>query len=117
MTDTAPTDAEIRRSVVELLGRKPRHAVFVSELSMALQRRHGAQKQDIERAVSDLESQWAVMVRDNYCADPHVDGADLRVIGLVERDRGDEGQLEAIRQVEATWQEWLTEYMANHRCS
>jgi hypothetical protein len=25
--------------------------------------------------------------------------------------------MQAIREVEATWHEWLAEYMANHRCS
>ena len=39
------------------------------------------------------------------------------LVALAEPGARDDGQLQAIREVEATWHAWLTEYMGNHRCS
>ncbi|MGH7852229.1 MAG: hypothetical protein ACREP3_02235 [Candidatus Binatia bacterium] len=66
--------------------------------------------------LAELESAGAVMVRDHFCADPHLAGVDLRVVTLVESSEGEDPQLGAIQRVDETWNKWLSEYLANHRC-
>jgi hypothetical protein len=56
------------------------------------------------------------MVRDHYCADPHLEGVDLRVVALVEPSAGEDAQWRSIRAIEDTWNEWLATYLAQHRC-
>jgi hypothetical protein len=110
-------DSEIRKTVLACLRQRERRALFVTELATALRKAHGVSASGVERALAVLESDWSVVIRDHYCADPHVVGADLRIVALVEPDAGDDGQMQAIHEVEATWHEWLAEYMANHRCT
>ncbi len=71
---------------------------------------------EADRALAELEAEGAVMTRDNFCADPHLAGADLRVVALIESRDGDDAQLSAIRAVDEAWNKWLSEYLANHRC-
>jgi hypothetical protein len=115
--DVDQRDSEIRKIVLACLHQRERRALFVTELSMALRKAHGISISDIERTLAALEADWSVVIRDHYCADPHVVGTDLRIVALVAPRAGDDGQMQAIREVEATWHEWLTEYMANHRCA
>ena len=110
-------DSESSTTVLASLRYRERKALFVTELSTVLRQAHGVSARDVERAFATLEADWSVVIRDHYCADPHVVGADLRIVALVEPHTGDDGQMQAIRAVEATWHEWLAEYMANHRCS
>jgi hypothetical protein len=110
-------DSEIRQTVLACLRQQERKALFVTELATALRKAHGISASDVERVLAALEADWSVVIRDHYCADPHVVGTDLRIVALVEPGAGDDGQMQAIREVEATWHEWLAEYMANHRCS
>ena len=56
------------------------------------------------------------MIRDNFCADPHLTGVDLRVVALVESVDGGDPQMSAIRLIDEAWNKWLSEYLANHRC-
>ena len=70
----------------------------------------------IDHALAELESEGAVMVRDHFCADPHLASVDLRVITVVESREGEDPQLGAIRRIDETWNKWLNEYLANHRC-
>lgn len=117
ITDVAQRDSETRKHVLELLRKRERKALFVTELSAALRQAHIANASDIERALAALAEDWVVVIRDHYCADPHLEGADLRVVALVDPSPGEDAQLQAIRDIEAAWHEWLAEYMANHRCS
>jgi len=115
--DVGQRDSEIRQNMLACLRQRERRALFVTELATALRKAHGVSASDVERALATLEADWSVVIRDHYCADPHVVGTDLRIVGLVEPRAGDDGQMQAIREFEATWHEWLAEYMANHRCS
>jgi hypothetical protein len=115
--DVDQRDSEIRQTVLAYLRQQEQRTLFVTELATALRKAHGVSASDVERALAALEADWSVVIRDHYCADPHVVGADLRIVALVEPYEGNDGQIQAIREVEATWHEWLAEYMANHRCS
>ena len=57
------------------------------------------------------------MIRDHFCADPHLAGIDLRIVALVESTEGDDGHRNAIREIDEAWDKWLGEYLANHRCT
>ena len=92
--------------MVEVLRRRRPHARFVAELTPLL----GVDTSEVENALAELEGRGTLVVREQYCADPHMDGVDLRIAALV--DGG-----EAIAAIEATWQRWLGEYLANHRCT
>jgi hypothetical protein len=103
-------------AVLDVLRRSPRRARFVPELEAAL-RRAGAEPGELEPALADLEAAGQVIVRDHSFADPHVEGTDLRVVGLVPEDTPEDPQAEAINNIERTWDAWLTQYLANHRCT
>jgi hypothetical protein len=81
--DIDQRDSEIRKTVLACLSQRERRALFVTELSTALRKAHGASASDVERALAALEADWSVVIRDHYCADPHVVGTDLRIVALV----------------------------------
>jgi hypothetical protein len=56
------------------------------------------------------------MVRDHFCADPHLAGVDLRVAALVQSSAGADAQMSAICAIDEAWDKWLAEYLSNHRC-
>jgi hypothetical protein len=104
-----------RDAVVGVLRSGPRRARLVAEVSGAL-RRANVSPAEVEHALDELASEGAVLLRSNYCEDPHMEGIDLRIVRLVDRAQPDpEGA--ALTEIEATWQRWLGEYLANHRCS
>ena len=105
------------QAVVDVLRRSPGHARFVPELEAAL-RRAGSDPRQLEPALAELEAAGQVIVRDHTFADPHVEGTDLRVVGLVAaEDRDADPQAEAIANIERAWEHWLNQYLANHRCT
>ena len=86
----------------------------MTEVAASL-RRFNVGKDEMEQALADLQAEGAVVVRDNFCADPHLAGVDLRVVALVESGSGD-GHVAALREIDLAWSKWLGEYLANHRC-
>ena len=104
-----------RDRVIELLRSRDKKARFMTELYASL----GKSKisvAEIDHALAELERHGAVMVRDHFCADPHLAGVDLRVATVVESGAGEDLQLDAIRRIDDAWNKWLNEYLANHRC-
>jgi hypothetical protein len=97
--------SDLEARVVEVLRRRRPHARFVPEVAQLV----AADASGLEDALFELETRGRVLVREQYCADPHLDGVDLRIVALV-----DGGEVAAI---EATWERWLGEYLANHRCT
>jgi hypothetical protein len=106
---------DTREAIVELLRGRNRQARFMTELYAALDKM-GIRAAAIDRVLGELESQGGAMLRDHFCADPHLAGVDLRVVALVERRAGEDPQWDAIRRIDETWNKWLNEYLANHRC-
>lgn len=104
-----------RKSVIDLLRSRNKKARFMTELYASL-RRSNIEPEATDRALADLEAEGGVMIRDHFCADPHLTGVDLRVIALVESLEGEDAQMRAIRSIDETWNKWLNEYLANHRC-
>ncbi len=112
--ETADAKA-VRERLAELLRGQNKKARFMTEVYAALERfKIGAAETD--RALAELEAEGALMIRDNFCADPHLAGADLRVVALVESRDGGDAQMSAIRVIDEAWNKWLSEYLANHRC-
>jgi hypothetical protein len=95
-------------------------ARFVTAIRRSLARTPSApSKPEIEEALARLEAQGKLLVREHYCADPHLEGVDLRIAGVLLPDETEVGDpiSACVREIEATWQEWITGYLAEHRCS
>jgi hypothetical protein len=107
---------EARKAVLTLLGGASKKARFVTELR-ALSQPAKVDPQELERALAQLEAEGTVIVRDHFCADPHLAGVDLRIAALVASPTGPDAQLSAIREIDRAWDKWLADYLANHRCS
>ena len=107
------TDA--KKAVIDALRNRAKKARFTTELAATLERT-SVGKEEMEQALADLQSEGVIMIRDNFCADPHLAGVDLRVVALVESIDGADPQLSAIRVIDDAWNKWLGEYLANHRC-
>lgn len=101
--------------IFQLLRSRDRKARFVTELYAALEK-FKISPAAADGALAKLESAGVVMVREHFCADPHLAGVDLRVAALVESQAGEDPQLSAIGRIDEAWNKWLSEYLANHRC-
>lgn len=112
---TDATIAHAKKSITDLLRGRAKKARFTTELAAALERAHIGGEQ-MERALAELQAEGAIMIRENFCADPHLAGVDLRLAALVESIDGADPQLSAIREIDEAWNKWLGEYLANHRC-
>lgn len=113
-TKASSNQKNTRDAVIDFLRGRNRKARFMTELYAGLKMAMNAA--EIDHALSELESEGAVMMRDHFCADPHLAGVDLRVITVVENREGEDPQLGAIRRIDEAWNKWLNEYLANHRC-
>jgi hypothetical protein len=113
---TSETGAkDVCRAIVDWLGGGRGKARFMTELYAALKRSQIDPAQT-DHALAELEARGEVMIRDHFCADPHLAGVDLRVVALVESSEGADRQMSAIRVIDEAWNKWLSEYLANHRC-
>ena len=105
--------SEVGRSLLEVLGRTRNHARFVPELARLVPASQG----ELEQALGELETDGRVLVREQYCPDPHLEGMDLRIVALIDSGAGSDGLATANDSIQSTWQRWLGDYLANHRCS
>ena len=87
----------------------------MSELYAALGRAH-IERDQADGAFRELEAEGELMIREHFCADPHLAGVDLRVAALVDARGESDPQLSTIRAIDEAWNRWLSEYLANHRC-
>ncbi len=104
-----------KKALADFLRSRSKKARFVTELYAAMGRLK-IDTQQTEQALAELESEGAVMMRDHFCADPHLAGVDLRIVAWVESNDSTDAQLSAIRTIDEAWNNWLSEYLANHRC-
>ncbi len=104
-----------KKAVVDALRNRSKKARFMTEVAASL-RRFNVGKDEMEHALSELQAEGVVIVRDNFCADPHLAGVDLRVAGLVDEAAGADAQVAALHEIDLAWNKWLGEYLANHRC-
>src|SRR5438128_9772031 len=112
---TTATFVDAKKAVVELLRSRGKKARFATEVFAALERSK-IRIEDIDRGLTELEASGIVMIRDHFCADPHLEGVDLRIVALVESVDGADPQMSAIREIDTAWDKWLSSYLANHRC-
>ena len=104
-----------KMALVDVLRHRSKKARFITEVAASL-RRFNVGKDEMEQALSDLQAEGAVIVRDNFCADPHLADVDLRVAALVDETVGADAQVAALHEIDLAWNKWLGEYLANHRC-
>jgi hypothetical protein len=113
--ESRTTTQELRQTILGLLAGRNKRARFMTELYAALNR-HQICRGDADEVLAELERAGEVMIRDHFCADPHLSGVDLRVIARVEEISDRDPQLAAIHVIDEVWTKWLGEYLANHRC-
>jgi hypothetical protein len=113
--ETRDNIKKIKAVVLRTLESRGKKARFVTELSAALAR-SALGAETLERVLAELATEGIIMVRNHFCADPHLAEVDLRVAALVQSDAGADAQMSAIRAIDEAWDMWLTEYLANHRC-
>ena len=101
--------------IIGLLRSRDRKARFLTELYATIDKT-GISAAEVDRALEELESGGLVMVREHFCADPHLAGVDLRVVTIVDSRESDNPQLAAIQRIDTAWNKWLNDYLANHRC-
>jgi hypothetical protein len=108
-------ERSLQSQIVELLGRGRRKARFVSEIAGQLDSAQG-----IDAELEELEASGRVLIREQYCGDPHLEGSDLRIVALIREERdvdpASDALSRAIADIDATWNRWLGDYLANHRC-
>ena len=109
------TLADAKKAVVDALRQRAKKARFMTEVAASL-RRFKVDKDEMEQALSELQTEGVVIVRDNFCADPHLANVDLRVAALVDEAEGADAQMAALHEIDLAWNKWLGEYLANHRC-
>jgi hypothetical protein len=112
---TPSKSKDAHETILGLLGSLNKKARFMTEMYASL-KRSNINMEEANRALAELEAEGVVMIRDHYCADPHLAGVDLRIVALVESVAGEDAQLSAIRVIDEAWNKWLNEYLANHRC-
>ncbi len=111
------TSPEVRTAIREELARNPGRARFVIEIEVSLAQQ-GIAQSDVEVTLAEMERDGTLLVRANACADPHLAEADLRLAALIEHSPCDceDSTGAAVIAIEKTWQRWLADYLANHRC-
>jgi hypothetical protein len=114
-TATADDEGKIKAVILRTLEGRGKKARFVTELAAALAR-SAVGSESLEPVLAGLAAEGVIMVRDHFCADPHLSGVDLRVVALVQSSAGTDAQMSAIRAIDEAWDKWLAEYLANHRC-
>ncbi len=107
--------ASAKDAIMQVCGSRGMKARFVTEV-LARLRRYGIAKAEMDRALGELEAQGEVVLRDHFCADPHLAGVDLRIVAMLEPALGDQSHAAALREIDLVWHKWLGEYLANHRC-
>ncbi len=105
-----------KKAVIDALRSRAKKARFTTELGVVLGRAN-FEKDRIEQALTELASEGIVMIRDHFCADPHLADVDLRIVALVENGEGEDAHISAIHEIDSAWDKWLAEYLANHRCT
>jgi len=107
--------AGAKKAIADALRQRSKKARFMTEVAAAL-RRFNVGKDEMEQAMSELQAEGVVIVRDNFCADPHLANVDLRVATLVDEAEGVNAHVAALHEIDLAWNKWLGEYLANHRC-
>src|SRR5437870_13904498 len=104
----AGTLQDSKKTMIELLRSRSKKTRFVTEVSALLQRANMG-VEEVERALAELEAEGAVMIRDHYCADPHLASVDLRIVAVVDSRAGADPQLDATRAIDRAWDKWLAD--------
>ena len=108
--------ADLAGDVLGVFARRGAAALFVSELHAELG--HAVDPADLTAELQRLDVAGRLRVVSKASPDPHLDGADLRIVALVSAD-GPRPAAEAQAQaaVETAWGSWLREFLASHRCT
>src|ERR1700745_2140788 len=100
--------AGAKKAVIDALHNRAKKARFITELAATLGRMN-IEKDRMEQALTELETEGVLIIRDHFCADPHLVGIDLRVVALVNTG-GTDAHMSAIHEIDSAWNRWLADY-------
>jgi hypothetical protein len=103
----------VQTAVIEYLSNS--NACFVQDIVRSRGMTEHAQQ--VELALQELESEGRVLIRPHSAGDPHLDGADLRIVALVPARSSDDALASALNAIDKAWDMWLADFLANHRCT
>jgi hypothetical protein len=118
VTVPPPAEDEVEDAIVRQLTTNAAKAAFVAELRLLAP--SGADRDAaFERSLDALERAGRLLVRAHACGDPHMAMIDLRIASLLEPGESAETDpiSEAVRRDQALWDEWITDFLRNHRCA
>ena len=113
---TTNTSTDAKSAVMDFLRSRGKKARFVTEVYAGLKKLNIG-PDDVEAALAELEAEGLVMVRDHFCADPHLADVNLRIAAILDEAEGVQAPMNAIREIDSAWDKWLSSYLANHRCT
>jgi hypothetical protein len=100
--------------ILAVFSRKRIPALFVTELSHALQSRDPG---GLDAALDRLDEDGVVLIAEHPVPDPHLEGIDLRIVAPVAADRPKpEAEAAAADAAESLWNKWLASFLSAHRC-
>jgi hypothetical protein len=105
-------DSPTKAAVLEYLGAN--QACFLQDVVRSRRLQVYA---NVEDALRELERDDRVLIRPHSAGDPHLAGTDLRIVALVDARNRDDALAQAISAIDKTWDVWLANYLANHRCT
>lgn len=95
------------RAIVDLFERRSARALFVTEVQYGIVPQRDPA--EFAAALRHLEETGEIVIVTKPAPDVHLSDADLRIVARVAPD--------ASEAVEATWRDFLREFLASHRCS
>lgn len=98
---------QAKEQVLSTLSRQHPPALFYTELAAKVRA-----TPELATALSELESEHAILVTSFQAPDPHLEGIDLRIVALVP----EAGDISALEASTTLWADWLRQFLANHRC-
>lgn len=112
-TPNASSGSSDGDAILRAFARRGAAALFVTELAAELGPRGAELAPDLER----LAREGAVVITEHGAPDPHLEGADLRIVAPVGREAPRaEAEAAAVDASERLWMTWLGSFFASHRC-
>jgi hypothetical protein len=100
--------------ILAVFERRSATALFVTELAHALP---APERASLDAQLERLSGAGALIVTEHDAPDPHLAGADLRVVAPLAPDGPRvEAEAAAAKAAESFWNKWLAGFLSSHRC-
>jgi hypothetical protein len=112
-TPSASSDSNAGGAILRVFAQRSAAALFVTELAAEL----GPRAAELGPGLERLAREGAIVISEHGAPDPHLEGADLRIVAPVgaQASRA-EAEAAAADAAERLWSGWLGSFLATHRC-